>query len=61
MKDRLEQAKGLLQAGSVEGLTGERLSGDLLTAVIWSWFAATESHSRLSQRAAVLLAKRSVH
>lgn len=52
LKDRLEQAKGLLQAGSVEGLTGERLSGDLLTAVIWSWFAATESHSRLSQRAA---------
>ena len=61
LKDRLEQAKGLLQAGSVEGLTVERLSGDLLTAVIWSWFAATESHSRLSQRAAVLLAKRSVH
>jgi len=52
LKDRLEQAKGLLQAGSVEGLTGERLSGDLLTAVIWSWFAATESHSRPSQRAA---------
>ncbi|BFO53553.1 hypothetical protein AVXHC19_03560 [Acidovorax sacchari] len=52
LKGRLEQAKGLLQAGSVEGLTGERLSGDLLTAVIWSWFAATESHSRLSQRAA---------
>jgi len=52
LKDRLEQAKGLLQAGSVEGLTGDRLSGDLLTAVIWSWFAATESHSRLSQRAA---------
>ncbi|ADX44630.1 transglutaminase domain-containing protein [Paracidovorax avenae ATCC 19860] len=52
LKDRLEQSKGLLQTGSVEGLTGERLSGDLLTAVIWSWFAATESHSRLSQRAA---------
>ncbi|WP_225981594.1 hypothetical protein [Paracidovorax avenae] len=36
----------------MDGLTGECLSGDLLTAVIWSWFAATDSHSRLSQRAA---------
>jgi hypothetical protein len=36
-------------------LTGEQISGDLLTATIWSWFAAAESHNHLSQNQAGML------
>lgn len=54
LKDRLTAAQTKLQAKDVTGLTGEQISGDLLTAVIWSWFAAGESHNRLSQNQAAL-------
>ena len=37
LKDRLANAKTRLEAKDVTGLTGEQLSGDLLTATIWSW------------------------
>jgi hypothetical protein len=49
LKTRLEQTKTQLQAQNFTGLTGEQVSGDLLTATLWSWFAAAESHNRLSQ------------
>ena len=49
LKDRLTATKTKLEAKDVTGLTGEQISGDLLTATIWSWFAAAESHNRLSQ------------
>ncbi|MDF2464329.1 MAG: transglutaminase domain protein [Ramlibacter sp.] len=52
LKNRLTATQTQLQTNSVAGLTGEQLSGDLLTATIWSWFAASESHSRLSQNQA---------
>ncbi|RYF02175.1 MAG: transglutaminase [Comamonadaceae bacterium] len=52
LKARLENTKTQLQAQNVQNLTGEQISGDLLTAVIWSWFAAAESHNRLSQNQA---------
>ncbi len=52
IKTRLEVTKNRLQANSLQNLTGEQVSGDLLTAVIWSWFAAAESHNRLSQNQA---------
>jgi hypothetical protein len=52
LKDRLANAKTKLEAKDVTGLTGEQLSGDLLTATLWSWFAAAESHNRLSQNQA---------
>lgn len=52
LKTRLENAKTQLQASNLQNLTGEQISGDLLTAVIWSWFAAAESHNRLSQNQA---------
>jgi len=52
LKNRLEQAKTQLQANNVQNLTGEQISGDLLTAVLWSWFAAAQSHNRLSQNQA---------
>lgn len=56
LKDRLEASKTQLQAlqqnpnGAVPaGLSGEQISGDMLSATIWSWFAAGESQNRLSQ------------
>ncbi len=52
LKTRLEAAKTSLQSGdtaAIGTLSGEQLSGDLLAATIWSWFAAAESHNRLSQ------------
>jgi hypothetical protein len=52
LKDRLEATKTKLQAQNTSGLTGEQISGDLLTATIWSWFAAADSHNRLSQNQA---------
>lgn len=52
LKARLSSAQRALQSGSTATLSGEQLSGDLLTATIWSWFAAAESHNRLSQNQA---------
>ncbi|OYD47744.1 transglutaminase, partial [Acidovorax kalamii] len=52
LKTRLENTKTQLQANNLQNLTGEQISGDLLTATIWSWFAAAESHNRLSQNQA---------
>ena len=49
LKTRLETTKTQVQANNAQSLTGEQISGDVLTAVIWSWFAAAESHNRLSQ------------
>lgn len=49
LKARLESTKSQIQANSAAALAGEQISGDLLTAVIWSWFAAAERHNRLSQ------------
>ena len=55
LKDRLTTTKTQLEAKNLTGLTGEKISGDLLTATIWSWFAATESHNRLSQNQANMI------
>lgn len=52
LKSRLTQTQSQLKAQDVTGLSGEQISGDLLSAVIWSWFAASESHNRLSQNQA---------
>ncbi len=49
LKTRLEQTKTQLQAQNFTGLSGEQISGDLLTVTLWSWFAAAESDNRLSQ------------
>ena len=54
LKDRLAATQTQLQAAAASPanaaallakLTGEQISGDLLTATIWSWFAAAESHN----------------
>lgn len=49
LKNRLEQTKNQLETKNTDRLTGEQISGDLLTAALWSWFGAAESHNRLSQ------------
>ncbi len=55
LKARLNNTKNQLQANDVQNLSGEKVSGDLLTAVIWSWFAVAESHNRISQNQAGIM------
>jgi Transglutaminase-like superfamily len=64
LKDRLAATQAKLQqvqanpataTATLAGVTGEQISGDLLTATIWSWFAAAESHNRLSQNQANMI------
>jgi transglutaminase-like putative cysteine protease len=52
LKQRLEDTQAKLQASQFETLTGEHLTGDLLTATIWSYFAAIESFGRIVERQA---------
>lgn len=52
LKVRLEHAKNQLQANNASVLTGEQISGDLLTASIWSWFAAVDNQHRQSENQA---------
>jgi hypothetical protein len=49
------QANPSTATTTLAGITGEQISGDLLTATIWSWFAAAESHNRLSQNQANMI------
>jgi hypothetical protein len=49
LKDRLVNAQTQLQAGNFLSLRGEQVSGDLLTANIWTWFNVSDRHNRLSQ------------
>lgn len=51
-RERLLATKTMLETGNSQDLTREHLSGDLLTAVIWNWFAVGESHSRMTQGSA---------
>jgi transglutaminase-like putative cysteine protease len=52
VRSRLAGTQAQVQSQNLTGLTGEQVVGDLLTATIWSWFAAAESNSRLSQNQA---------
>lgn len=49
LKTRLELARHQQQIGSSSNLTGEQISGDLLTAVIWSWFAIAENNNHVNK------------
>ena len=55
LQQRLQTAQTKLQANNMNGLTGEQISGDLLTATIWTWFASAESHNKLSQNQAGII------
>ncbi|MDP2830235.1 MAG: transglutaminase domain-containing protein, partial [Sulfuricellaceae bacterium] len=52
LKVRMEQTKTKLQANDVSGLTGDLITGDLLTANVWGYFGAVDSLGRLSQSTA---------
>lgn len=52
LKARLETTKAQVQTNTTASLTGEQISGDLLTTVMWSWFVAAENQNRLSQNQA---------
>jgi len=50
-KTRLEQARAAAQSQReqiLRGLTGESLSGDLLTATIWAYFASLQSYGAIA-------------
>ncbi len=55
LKSRLTTTASQLQANNLAGLTGEQVSGDVLSGAIWSWFAAVESHGRGSQAQAGII------
>ncbi|MDR2366452.1 MAG: transglutaminase-like domain-containing protein [Zoogloeaceae bacterium] len=54
LKTRMEETKATLeaaqklpqeqQAGALQGLTGEHITGDLLTATIWGYYASLQSY-----------------
>ena len=49
LKDRLAQSKARIEAHDLAGLTGEGVTGDILTETIWSYFASLDSAGRTSQ------------
>jgi transglutaminase-like putative cysteine protease len=59
LRQRLQAADTQLQAltsspasNAAAGLSGEQVTGDLLAATLWSWFASSENHSRLTRNPA---------
>lgn len=53
LRTRVAAAEAVLRGGSadaIRGVSGEQVAGDLLTATLWTWFAAAETDSQLSQR-----------
>ncbi|MFG6487496.1 transglutaminase domain-containing protein [Roseateles sp. BYS78W] len=57
VKSRLVAVEAQLAGGTFNGLTGEQVAGDMLSAAIWSWFAAVETRGRLFQTQANILEK----
>ncbi len=57
-KQKLEQAQAAPEAqrpAILQGLTGEHLTGDLLTATIWGYFAALQSHGAIASAQAQMI------
>ena len=62
LKTRMEQTQARLQQAQaaapdqrdtlLQGMTGEHLTGDLLTATLWGWFASVQSHGAIASRQA---------
>ncbi|MDR3351794.1 MAG: transglutaminase-like domain-containing protein [Zoogloeaceae bacterium] len=65
LKARMEQTKGTLEAaqnlpegeraGALQGLTGEHITGDLLTATIWGYFAGLQSYGTIAASQAEMI------
>jgi hypothetical protein len=49
LKTRMEQTKAKLQASDVTGLTGDLITGDLLTANVWGYFTSVDNLGKLGQ------------
>ena len=49
LKTRMEQTKAKLQASDLAGLTGDQITGDLLTANVWGYFGAVDGLGKLGQ------------
>ena len=57
-KQKLEQAQTAPQsqrAAILQGITGEHLTGDLLTATVWGYFAAVQSHGAIASAQAHMI------
>jgi hypothetical protein len=57
-KATLETAQTLpqdQQAGALQGLTGEHITGDLLTATIWGYFASLQSYGTIAASQAEMI------
>ena len=57
-KTKLEQAQAAPEAqrpAILQGLTGDHLTGDLLTATIWGYFAALQSHGSIASAQAQMV------
>ncbi|RMX11860.1 hypothetical protein EBQ34_09865 [Vandammella animalimorsus] len=58
LKDRMEQTKQKLEqalalppnqrAAALQGITGEHLTGDMLTATVWGYFASLQSYGAIA-------------
>lgn len=48
-KTRMEQARAKIQAGDVSGLTGDGVSGDIITTTIWSYFSTVDHGGNASK------------
>jgi transglutaminase-like putative cysteine protease len=51
-KDKLEAYQKTPSAALLDGIDGERLTGDILTANAWSYFASLQSHGQIASRQA---------
>ena len=65
LKTRMEQTRATLeaaqnlpqeqQAGALQNLTGEHLTGDLLTATIWAYYASLQSYGTIAASQAEMI------
>ena len=57
-KQKLEQAQAAPESQRVailQGMTGENLTGDMLTATVWGYFAALQSHGSIASSQARMI------
>lgn len=57
-KDKLQQAQATPEnqrASILQGMTGDHLTGDLLTATLWGYFAALQSYGTIASSQAHML------
>lgn len=55
LKERITQTKLKLEAQNFAGVSGEILTGDVLTSAVWSYFASVQTHGQLARRQAGMI------